>query len=170
MDFLTHVEWSPYLVGALIGVLNICALLLSDKPLGASTSYAKISGMILKVFNKEYVKKNKYFSNTKPKVDWGVMLVFGIVLGSFLSASLSGDFELVFVPSMWADVFTDSFLIRFISALFGGILLGIGSRWAGGCTSGHGISGTSQLSVISWVAAICFFIGGIITAGLIYGF
>ncbi|HAE43594.1 MAG TPA: hypothetical protein DCG34_11870, partial [Clostridiales bacterium] len=42
--------------------------------------------------------------------------------------------------------------------------------WAGGCTSGHGISGTSQLSILSWVASIFFFIGGIVTAFLIYGF
>jgi uncharacterized protein len=55
-------------------------------------------------------------------------------------------------------------------ALAGGILLGLGARWAGGCTSGHGISGTLQLSVASWVAAACFFAGGILVAGLIYGF
>jgi len=53
--------------------------------------------------------------------------------------------------------------------MFGGITLGIGARWAGGCTSGHGISGTAQLSILSWVAAICFFIGGIASALLIYG-
>jgi uncharacterized membrane protein YedE/YeeE len=48
--------------------------------------------------------------------------------------------------------------------------MGMGARWAGGCTSGHGISGTLQLSLASWVAAICFFAGGILAAGLMYGF
>ena len=42
------------------------------------------------------------------------------------------------------------------------------ARWAGGCTSGHGISGTLQLAVSSWIAAGCFFIGGIATAMLIF--
>ena len=98
------------------------------------------------------------------------MLVIGIVIGSFLSSILSGDFSLVLVPSMWAKEISSSFFVRFIIAIFGGVLLGIGSRWAGGCTSGHGISGTSQLSIISWVASIFFFVGGIITAFLIYGF
>jgi hypothetical protein len=46
--------------------------------------------------------------------------------------------------------------------------LGLGARWAGGCTSGHGISGTLQLAVSSWVAAGCFFAGGILTAKLIF--
>jgi uncharacterized membrane protein YedE/YeeE len=53
-------------------------------------------------------------------------------------------------------------------ALAGGIILGFGSRFAGGCTSGHGISGTLQLAVSSWVSAIFFFVGGIITAHIIY--
>ncbi len=57
---------------------------------------------------------------------------------------------------------------RWIVAFIGGIVMGIGARWANGCTSGHGISGTLQLAVSSWLAAICFFIGGIVTAILIY--
>ena len=43
-----------------------------------------------------------------------------------------------------------------------------GARLAGGCTSGHGISGTLQLAVSSWIAVICFFVGGIVTALLLY--
>jgi uncharacterized membrane protein YedE/YeeE len=47
--------------------------------------------------------------------------------------------------------------------------MAIGARWAGGCTSGHGISGSLQLSVASWVAVFCFFAGGIATAMLLFG-
>ena len=58
---------------------------------------------------------------------------------------------------------------RFLGgALVGGIIMGFGARWAGGCTSGHGISGTLQLVVSSWLAAICFFVSGIVTAMVIY--
>jgi uncharacterized membrane protein YedE/YeeE len=46
--------------------------------------------------------------------------------------------------------------------------MGFGSRWAGGCTSGHGISGTLQLAVSSWLAALFFFVGGIASATLIF--
>lgn len=170
MRVFAMVQWSPYIVGILIGVLNLIAMLVSDKVLGASTSYAKASGMVRNMFDKEYVKKNEFYLQNAINIDWGFMLVVGIIIGAFISAVLSNDFNLVLVPPMWANEISNSFFVRFIIAIFGGIVLGIGSRWAGGCTSGHGISGTSQLSILSWVASIFFFIGGIVTAFLIYGF
>ena len=169
MDLLTMQEWSPYIVGFLIGLLNIIALKISNKPIGASTSFLKVSGMIAKVFNKEKVDKNEYYKKKKPEIDWGIMLVIGVVIGAFISSSLSGDFELTLIPSMWSNEISNDFFVRFITALIGGVFLGMGSRWAGGCTSGHGISGVSQLSIISIVAAVSFFVGGIITALLKYG-
>lgn len=168
MGIFTETQWSPYVVGALIGLLNIVALRISNKPISASTTYLKVSGMIRKIFQREKVQKNEYYSQKTPEMDWGVMLVIGVVIGSFLSATLSGDFQLTLVPEMWASNFSASFFPRFITALIGGIILGIGARWAGGCTSGHGISGASQLSIVSWVAAASFFIGGIITALIKY--
>lgn len=169
MDFLMLERWSPYVLGVLIGLLNIGALLVSKKALGASTSYMKLGGIIYSYFNKDKVENNMYYQKTELKLDWGLMLVIGIILGAFISALLSGSFNLTVVPSMWANEISDSVAIRFFVAVVGGIFLGIGSRWANGCTSGHSISGTSLLSVISWVASIAFFIGGIVVAYLIYG-
>ncbi len=169
MEYFSLRQWSPYIVGVLIGVLNIGALLVSKKPLGASTSFTKLGGMIYSLFDKKKVEATEYYKNKIPEVDWGVMLVIGIVIGAFISSMLSGDFKLLTVPQMWSSEISDSFSLRFSASLIGGLFLGIGSRWAGGCTSGHGISGTSMLSVISWVAAIGFFIGGIASAFLIYG-
>jgi uncharacterized membrane protein YedE/YeeE len=125
--------------------------------------------MIYSLFDKEKVKANEYYQKKTPEVDWGVMLVIGIVIGAFISSMLSGDFKLMPIPLMWKTEISSSFLVRFLASIVGGMFLGIGARWAGGCTSGHGISGTSMLSVISWVATIGFFIGGIISAFLIYG-
>lgn len=169
MDFFLLKEWSPYIVGILIGLLNIGALLVSKKPLGASTSFLKVGGMIYGIFNKKKVEANEYYQKKKPELDWGVMLVIGIVLGAFISSFISGDFNLITVPQMWAGEISSGFPLRFLAATIGGIFLGIGARWAGGCTSGHGISGTSMLSPISWVATIGFFIGGIASSFLIYG-
>jgi len=169
MEFLFLERWSPYTVGILIGLLNITAMIISGKALGASTSFVKASGYLVKVFDKEKVEGNSYYQKNKPEIDWGMMLVFGIVIGAFVSAFLSGDFILQKVPPMWIERFSDNFAFRFIAAFIGGAFLGVGSRWAGGCTSGHGISGTSQLSVLSWVAAIAFFVGGIFVAFIIYG-
>jgi uncharacterized membrane protein YedE/YeeE len=111
-----------------------------------------------------------YYQKFTPKVDWQWMLIIGVVIGAFFSAYLSGTFTVLIVPPLFAASFGTDPIIRSAVALLGGILMGIGARWAGGCTSGHGISGTLQLSVASWVAAICFFAGGILIAGLIYGF
>ncbi len=169
MDFLMLERWSPYTLGVLIGLLNIGALLVSKKPLGASTSFMKVGGIILRFFNKEKVESNMYYQKNELELDWGIMLVFGIILGAFLSALLSGSFTFTVVPNMWASEISSSAVLRFIVAFIGGVLLGIGARWTNGCTSGHGISGTSLLSVISWVASIAFFIGGIAVAMLIYG-
>jgi uncharacterized membrane protein YedE/YeeE len=96
------------------------------------------------------------------------MLVLGVFIGAFLSAKLSGQFQGDWVPTKWAATFGNTPLTRWIVALIGGIVMGIGARWAGGCTSGHGISGTLQLAVSSWLAVICFFISGIATAMLIF--
>jgi uncharacterized membrane protein YedE/YeeE len=98
------------------------------------------------------------------------MLLVGIVIGGFISASLSGDFRLTIVPALWTQEIGSGAIFRWLTALAGGILLGIGARWADGCTSGHGISGTLQLVVSSWIAVICFFVGGVVTATIIYQF
>ena len=70
---------------------------------------------------------------------------------------------------MWAARFgADSLGLRLAVAFAGGGLMAFGARMAGGCTSGHGISGTLQLSVGSWIAVVCFFVGGIATALLMF--
>lgn len=170
MNYLMLSKWSPYIVGILIGLLNIGALLISKKPLGASTSFMKFGGILYKSFSKNKVVNNKYYKKNSLKLDWGIMLVIGIIIGSFLSAFLSNDFTLNLIPKMWKENISSSGPLRVFASLVGGVFLGVGARWANGCTSGHGISGNSMLSVISFVASIAFFIGGILTAFLIYGF
>jgi len=168
MDFLTEIRWSPYVAGIGIGVLSWLSFLISRKPIACSTSFAKTSGMIETLFRGTKVAENPYYQKIKLSVDWQWMLVLGVVIGAFLSALLSGDLDLRWVPGVWESAFGGSALIRQVAALIGGVFLGFGARWAGGCTSGHGISGTLQLALSSWIAAICFFIGGIATAQLLF--
>jgi len=169
-EFLTMTSWSPYVVGAGIGVLIWTTFLLSDRPLGCSTAFAKTAGMVETAISREGAGTMPYYREFRPVVDWQWMLIIGVVIGAFLSATLSGTFSIVLVPAMFAETFGTGWPLRFAVALLGGILIGLGARWAGGCTSGHGISGTLQLSLASWVAAACFFAGGILVAGLVYGF
>lgn len=170
IEWLAMARWSPYLVGAGIGVLIWSAFLLSDRPLGCSTAYAKTAGMVEVAVSRDSAKAMPYYQKITPTIDWQWTLLIGIVLGAFLSAYLAGTFTLLLIPPLFAAQFGMDPLLRAAVALAGGVLLGFGARFAGGCTSGHGISGTLQLSLVSWVAAICFFVGGILVAGLIFGF
>lgn len=165
----TDPNWSPYAVGLGIGILSWLSFLISGKPIATSTTFARTGGMIEEAITGEKARQRPYFKKIKLEINWQWMLVIGIVLGSFLSAFLSGDLQAnVWVPSLWASTFGDSAVLRVVVALVGGIILGFGARFADGCTSGHGISGTMQLAVSGWVSAIFFFIGGIITAHIIF--
>jgi len=110
-----------------------------------------------------------YFRKFKPEIEWQWIMVLGVFIGSFLSAILSGDFSLQAIPSLWSDHFGGGWILRYSAAFTGGVLLGIGSRWAGGCTSGHGISGTLQLTLSSWFAVFVFFSSAIFFADVLFG-
>jgi uncharacterized membrane protein YedE/YeeE len=102
-----------------------------------------------------------------PEIDWEWMLVIGLIAAAAVSAILSGDFAWRFLPGMWTSHFGDGWLLRWFTAFVGGAIMGIGARWANGCTSGHALSGSMQLVVSSWVAAFGIFIGGITLPELI---
>ncbi len=168
MTWLSMSRWSPYVVGVGIGVLIWFTFLLSDRTIGCSTAFARFGGMLEGLIRGDKARARLYFQKVLPTVGWDTMLIVGIVIGAFLSAQLSGDFDLRWIPALWNQAFGSVIWTRVGVALVGGIVLGLGSRWAGGCTSGHGISGTLQLTVSSWLASILFFVGGILTAKLIF--
>jgi hypothetical protein len=161
-------RWSPYAAGIGIGILSWLAFLLSNHPLGVSTALARTSGMIQKPLDSADVEERAYYQKFPPRIDWEWMLVAGLLVGALLSALLSGDFQLNSVPVMWAGMFGSSAALRLLVSFIGGMVLIIGARWAGGCTSGHGISGTLQMAASSWLALISFFFSGSVAAVIIY--
>lgn len=170
IEWFTMTHWSPYLAGAGIGVLIWTVFLFSDHPLGCTTGFSSTAGMIESGLSGGKAREMPYYRKFVPCIDWYWLLIIGIAIGAFLSSFLSGTFAIVAVPPFFAATVGPDVAFRFAVALVGGILAGLGARWAGGCTSGHGISGTLQLALSSWVAAACFFIGGIVVAGLLFGF
>jgi uncharacterized membrane protein YedE/YeeE len=168
MDWLSLSRWSPYAVGAGIGVLSWLAFALSDRPLGCSTAFSRSCGMLERLLRGPEGAERPYYQKITPTIDWQWTLVVGILIGAFLSAKLSGTARFEWVPSRWAAAFGDSSTHRWLVALGGGVLMGVGSRWAGGCTSGHGISGTLQLAASGWLAVLAFFAGGVLIAWLIH--
>ena len=168
MEWLQMEQWSPYAVGFGIGLLSCISFLLSDKPIGCSTAFSRTSGMIERLFRGKGVDEKAYYRKFTPSIDWDWTLVVGVFIGALISASLTGQAHVTWVPLKWAQTFGDGPLLRWVVALIGGVIMGMGARWAGGCTSGHGISGTLQLAVSSWLAALCFFVGGIVTAMILF--
>lgn len=157
--------WSPYLAGASIGVLSMLTFYFSDKPIGVSTAYARVVGMLGKLLAPRHTESLEYYKETRPVVEWEVMLLVGVVVGAFFAAWSGGQTTGEWLPPRWKVRFgADSHLLRILTAFAGGALMAFGARLAGGCTSGHGISGTLQLSVGSWIAVACFFLGGMAVA------
>jgi uncharacterized membrane protein YedE/YeeE len=167
-EFFTQALWSPYVAGAGIGVLSCLAFLLSDRPIGCSTAFVKAQGLIGKAIDPVSVTTKEYYREIIPQVDWAFMIIPGILIGAFISAFISGQFHVFWVPCVWGTTFGYNPLLRIAVAFAGGILLGFGARWAGGCTSGHGINGSIQLSLASIITACCFFVGGIATALVLF--
>lgn len=160
--------WSPYLVGALIGVLSMATFYFSDKPLGISTSYARLAGLVGNLFSKGHTETLKFYQDKKPKIEWEVMLLFGVILGAFIAAYTGGEIAAAWVPALWQERFGPDVSLRWGVAFLGGAIMAYGARLAGGCTSGHGISGALQLSTSSWIVMGCFFAAAVVTAMLLY--
>lgn len=164
--------WSPYAVGVGIGLLSWATFLFMDKALGTSTTMVKAAGAIEGLVAKEHVESNSYYAkylvSTAEKsnavVDWQFALVLMLVAGAFLARRLGGAPRPEAVPPTWARAFGPSRIKRYAAAFLGGVLLLFGARLAGGCTSGHAISGGLQLAVSSYLFLIAMFAAGVATA------
>jgi len=166
--FYPGAAWSPYLVGAGIGILSWFTFYFSDKAIGASSFYATLAGAVGKLIAPRHTASLKYFRENPPKLDWAVVFVGCAILGSFLAAFTGGEITNEWLHPMWVAHFGDSLFLRGAIGFTGGVLMAFGARLAGGCTSGHGISGTMQLNVGSWITVAFMFAGGIVTALLLY--
>lgn len=161
--------WSPYLAGAAIGVLSWVAFGVVNNPIGISTAVSEAAGAAAApVVGWEAVTQNPYWAKTTPAWDYGTLFLVGTFLGALVSALVGRVWKVEWVPSVWSDRFGPSPLSRLVVAFVGGVIAIYGARMAGGCTSGHGISGTLQLAVSSWIFLIAMFVTGIITAKLIF--
>jgi uncharacterized membrane protein YedE/YeeE len=167
-------SWRPYMTGALVGLLATASVLVSTKMLGkpkylgASTTFVRAAGLIEKTVAKDHVENNSYYQSKKVKIDWQFMFVVGIFIGAFAASMTDKSFKIEKVPPVWSDRFGDNITVRAIGAFLGGISAMFGARLAGGCPSGHGLSGLMQLSISGFLAMAGFFGAGIIIAHVVY--
>lgn len=179
IEFLKQ-PWPWYVAGPLIGLTVPALLMLGNKSFGISSSLRHICASCLPA-------NIPFFRYNWKKEVWNLFFVFGILLGGFIAARwLANSTPMEVHPALmeelagygitdysnlvpkdimnWQNLFT---LEGFFLMVVGGFLVGFGTRYAGGCTSGHAIMGLSNLQWPSLVATVCFMAGGFIMANLI---
>lgn len=172
--------WPWYIAGPLIGLTVPVLLILGNKSFGISSSLRHICASC-------FPANIPFFKYDWKKEVWNLFFVAGIFVGGIIAASFLGSNEPVqisdnlrtelsgygitqidsLVPEQvfnFSNLFT---LQGFIMIVAGGFLVGFGTRYGGGCTSGHAIMGLSNLQWPSLVATCCFMVGGFIMANLI---
>ncbi len=132
MEKVDEKAWSPYLAGALSGLVVVLSVLVAGKYFGASTSFVRTAGMIEKILAPGRVEKLEYFVKKAPVVDWQWMFVFGIFLGALAASITSGTFKSQAVPDLWESRFGSGPAKRGAVALAGGVIAMFGARLAGG--------------------------------------
>jgi uncharacterized membrane protein YedE/YeeE len=182
IEFLKQ-PWPWYVAGPLIGLTVPALLILGNKTLGISSSLRHVCAACMP-------SKIPFFNYDWKKEAWNLFFVGGIVLGAFIVASFFSNPNPVAInPKLVAELntygITDQHsllpeqlfnwhqlltLKGFFVMVIGGFLVGFGTRYAGGCTSGHSIMGLSNLQLPSLIATICFMAGGFIMANLILPF
>ncbi len=175
--------WPWYVAGPLIGLTVPLLLILGNKTFGISSSLRHLCAACMPA-------GITYFRYDWKKESWNLLFVFGVGVGGYLAVHfLSSGAAPVVDPRLTAELSTygvkeatglvptdlfsweSLFTLRgFVLMVVGGFLVGFGTRYAGGCTSGHAIMGLSNLQWPSLVATICFMAGGFLMANWILPF
>ena len=171
---ITPKSWRPYVAGALVGLLAVGSVFMSTKMLGkpkylgASTTFVRSAGLIERSVARKHVENNAYYQSKAVKVEWQFMLVVGVLIGAFAASTIDKSFKMEGVPPIWSDRFGSKTALRATGAFLGGTVAMFGVRLAGGCPSGHGLSGLMQLSISGFLAMAGFFGAGVFVAHLVY--
>ncbi len=175
--------WPWYVAGPLIGLIVPTLLIIGNKSFGISSSLRHICAACMPV-------NIPFFKYDWKKEIWNLFFVGGIFLGGIFAAQFLANLnDVVIAPKLAkelnsygvtefsgllpAQLFSWSSLLTlrgFVLMVVGGFFVGFGTRYAGGCTSGHAIMGLSTLQWSSLVATCCFMIGGFVMANLILPF
>lgn len=148
--------WNWYVAGPLIGLFVPALLIGANKMLGISSSFEHLCMMVLPN------DRHAIFQFNWKESGWKVYFVIGIMIGAYLSTTFLSSTDIRFLPDHYYS------LTGYLTLFAGGILVGFGTRYANGCTSGHSIFGLSILQLSSLKATISFFIGGLIYTVLAY--
>ncbi len=176
--------WPWYVSGPLIAI-TMFVLILLGKNFGMSSNLRTICTMC------GAGKSTSFFKLDWRAQQWNLLVMVGAIIGGFIASNFLGagqspalnpktiiQLEEMGIQSAGKDYVPTEFFGPkaledpkvIILLIIGGFLVGFGARYAGGCTSGHSISGISNLQIPSMIATVGFFIGGIIMIHFIFPF
>jgi uncharacterized protein len=157
------IKWFVSGLGVAVVACLIFATSITDRVLGASTFYPFAANML--AGNTD----NDYFLNAVQKSgNWEMKFLLGAFFSGLIISLIRKDFSLTLIHENWSRFKGNSAAKRIIWAFAGGFLLLFGARLAGGCTSGHVISGGMQLAISSFVFAAFVFVGFLVTGHFFY--
>jgi uncharacterized protein len=181
IEWITQ-PWPWWVAGPLIGLTVPTLLIIGNKSFGISSSLRHVCAMCVPA-------NIPFFQYNWRKEMWNLMFVLGVLLGGVIATAFLANPETIVVAEAtqqdlaalgitdysqllpaeifnWQNLFTGKGLLFFV---IGGFLVGFGTRYAGGCTSGHAIMGISSLQWPSLVATIFFMVGGFLMTHVLLG-
>ena len=147
--------WPWWVSGLLLGSIVPLLYLLGGKWFGISSSLQQIGALCTPGSKLKYLREHDRADGM-----WLMVFVGGVMLGSFVANTWLTPHGVEFLPPHYHSV-EGAFKL-----LAGGVLIGFGARYAGGCTSGHAVTGISNLNIPSVIATACFFTGGLVVTWL----
>jgi len=184
-NILYKKQWNWKISGVALGITFLLAVLLV-KPIGVSTQFVILNGIIWNTFSSGLVVKDtdaakgfsspnaylnksggKYAKGVANPINYSFIFVLAMIAGGLLAVTLQTKEtkkENRVSPKVWNDRFGKSSVMRYIAVFLGGALVIFGARLAGGCTSGHMMSGMMQTSLSGYLFAIAAFALAVPTA------
>ena len=143
-------NWDWYISGPLIGLFVPLLYIVGNKMFGISSSFEHVCSLLLPK------SKANIINYDKKSNSWKFYFVIGISIGALISVYVLSADKPQFLPDAY---YTYG---GYIQLFIGGILIGFGTRYANGCTSGHAITGISLLQSSSLKSTLAFFAGGVV--------
>ncbi len=180
-------QWGWLKGGLALGLTFLLAVALV-KPIGVSTQFVIADGLLWSLFDHDLVTEDrtakngfssrnayldksggKYAKSIAKPASYGLVFVLAMIAGGFLSSRLGTRKREPQIPEVWSQRFGDNYALRMGMSFVAGMIVVFGARLAGGCTSGHMMSGMMQTSLSGYLFALAAFAVAVPTAMLVYG-
>lgn len=163
MNFLKD-PWPFWLSGLIIGIQMPLMYYFFNNGPGTSSGSANLLKLIIPKSKLKWLNTER----VNPVFNRNFYFIIGIILGGFISKSLSGDFKFTFDTGLFSQNVSFSFIVQLFWYFLGGTIIAIGARFADGCTSGNSIHGMSTLQPSGFVASMGFMFSAVVITWLMH--